>query len=109
MSTAATPASVPGTNPISAKPILLIEEYASSRLMFVWPIAATPPRMVEASAEKIVICRHASVAGPSASTATRTSSAIAATLEDDARKAVTGVGAPSYTSGVHMWNGTAAI
>ncbi len=22
-------------------------------------------------------------------------------------KAVTGVGAPSYTSGVHMWNGTA--
>src|SRR5450759_3332559 len=24
-------------------------------------------------------------------------------------KAVIGVGAPSYTSGVHMWNGTAAI
>ena len=23
--------------------------------------------------------------------------------------AVTGLGAPSYTSGVHMWNGTAAI
>ena len=27
----------------------------------------------------------------------------------DAKKAVTGVGEPSYTSGVHMWNGTAAI
>ena len=25
------------------------------------------------------------------------------------KKAVAGVGAPSYTSGLHMWNGTAAI
>jgi hypothetical protein len=56
-----------------------------------------------------MIWRHASVAGPIASTAIRTVSAIAATLGADAKNAVTGVGAPSYTSGVHMWNGTALI
>ena len=39
--------------------------------MFVWPIAATPPSTVEASAMKMTICRQASVAGPIASTATR--------------------------------------
>ena len=34
---------------------------------------------------------------------------MAATLGAVDMKAVTGVGAPSYTSGVHMWNGTALI
>ena len=38
----------------------------------------------------------------------RSSAANAATLVADAMNAVTGVGAPWYTSGVHMWNGTAA-
>ena len=32
---------------------------------------------------------------------------MAATLGAVAKKAVTGVGEPSYTSGVHMWKGTA--
>ena len=32
---------------------------------------------------------------------------MAATLGAVARKRVTGVGAPSYTSGAHMWNGAA--
>ena len=32
---------------------------------------------------------------------------MAATLGAIANKAVTGVGAPSYTSGVHIWNGAA--
>ena len=36
------------------------------------------------------------------------SAANPAALVADAMKAVTGLGAPSYTSGVHMWNGTAA-
>ena len=39
---------------------------------------------------------------------TRTSAAKAAAFTPAAMNAVTGVGAPSYTSGVHMWNGTAA-
>ena len=33
----------------------------------------------------------------------------AAVLTPAAMNAVTGVGAPSYASGAHMWNGTAAI
>ena len=37
----------------------------------------------------------------------RVKTASAATFGAEAKKAVTGVGAPSYTSGVHMWNGTA--
>jgi hypothetical protein len=43
----------------------------------------------------MTIWRHCSVAGPIASTETRTSRAIAATLGAEAKKAVTGVGAPS--------------
>jgi hypothetical protein len=43
----------------------------------------------------ITICRHSNVAGPIPSMATRVSSAIAATLGAEAKKAVTGVGAPS--------------
>ncbi|OIQ65965.1 hypothetical protein GALL_524720 [mine drainage metagenome] len=38
---------------------------------------------------------------------TRSTSDIAATFGAVAKNTVTGVGAPSYTSGVHMWNGTA--
>src|SRR3569623_2311522 len=77
--------------------------------MLLWPIAATAPKMIKARLAKITIWRHWSVAGPIASTATRTAIAIAATLGAEAKKAVTGGGAPSYTSGVHMWNGTAEI
>ena len=39
----------------------------------------------------------------------RSSIANEAAFEPTDRNAVTGVGAPSYTSGAHMWNGTAAI
>ena len=39
---------------------------------------------------------------------TRISAAKPAAFVADAMNAVTGVGAPWYTSGVHMWNGTAA-
>ena len=39
----------------------------------------------------------------------RSSIANEAAFEPTDRNAVIGVGAPSYTSGAHMWNGTAAI
>src|SRR5207244_9991928 len=39
----------------------------------------------------------------------RNSIAKDAAFEPTDRNAVIGVGAPSYTSGAHMWNGTAAI
>jgi hypothetical protein len=42
-------------------------------------------------------------------TSTRISAANAAALDPVAMKAVTLVGAPAYTSGAHMWNGTDAI
>ena len=43
------------------------------------------------------------------STKIRSSIANDAAFEPTDRKPVIGVGAPSYTSGAHMWNGTAAI
>ena len=45
----------------------------------------------------------------SAERKTRARSANAAVFTPAAMNAVTGVGAPSYTSGVQAWNGTAAI
>ena len=51
---------------------------------------------------------HASDAPGNASSQTRRNAANAAAFTAAAMNAVTGVGAPSYTSGVHMWNGTAA-
>ncbi len=43
-----------------------------------------------------------------ASMSTRTREANAAALTPVAMNPATGVGEPSYTSGAHMWNGTAA-
>src|SRR5436853_2250569 len=43
------------------------------------------------------------------STKIRSSIANDAAFDPTDRNAVMGVGAPSYTSGAHMWNGTAAI
>ncbi len=53
-----------------------------------------------------ICCQSAVMAGNGWMT-TRTNTAMAAILGAAAKNAVTGVGAPSYTSGVHMWNGTA--
>src|ERR1700680_2804996 len=75
--------------------------------MLRWPMAAKAPRPMEAMERKTVICCHWGTTVGNASIATRTNSATAATLGAAEKKAVTGVGAPSYTSGVHMWNGTA--
>src|SRR5438874_13526461 len=47
-------------------------------------------------------------ASPNPETRIRTSVANAAACTPAAMKPVTGAGAPSYTSGTHMWNGTAA-
>ena len=58
---------------------------------------------------KKTICCHSAITPGKASVTARTSMATAATLGAAAKNAVAGVGAPSYTSGVHMWNGTADI
>src|SRR3989337_1978811 len=50
---------------------------------------------------------HCACSGSSGDRNTRTKAANAAALTPVDMKAVTMVGAPSYASGVHMWNGTA--
>src|SRR6201996_4454876 len=84
-----------------------IEEYAISRLMLVCPIAANAPSTIEAMATITTNSCHAPTSEANDVPMTRSSSDIAATFGAVAKNAVTGVGAPSYTSGVHMWNGTA--
>src|ERR1700747_3080725 len=72
-------------------------------------MAAKAPRPIDAIDTKVRICRQSLVMPGKAVRATRTITAIAATFGAVAKKVVTGVGAPSYTSGVHIWNGTAEI
>ena len=84
-----------------------IEENAIRRLILVWPIAAIAPRNIDSTDNSATTCPQSCVASPKASCITRAKSAIAATFGAVAKNAVTGVGEPSYTSGVHMWNGTA--
>src|SRR3978361_1944284 len=84
-----------------------IEEYAISRLMLVCPIAAKAPSSIDAIATITTRICHAPTSEENDVPITRSSSDIAATFGAVAKNTVTGVGAPSYTSGVHMWNGTA--
>src|ERR1700685_3007251 len=84
-----------------------MEEYAIRRLMLRCPIAANEPSSIEAIDTKTTICCHCVVIPGNATTAARTNMAIAATFTAEAKNAVTGVGAPWYTSGVHIWKGTA--
>ena len=72
-----------------------IEEYAISRLMLRWPMAAKAPSSIEAIATNTRICCHCVATVGKATTAARTNTAIAATLGAAAKKVVTGVGAPS--------------
>src|SRR5271157_6280223 len=72
-------------------------------------MAAKDPSAIEAIDTNVRICRQSLVMPGNAVKATRTRTAIAAILGAEAKKVVTGVGAPSYTSGVHIWNGTAEI
>ena len=56
---------------------------------------------------KVTTWRHCSTRSAKGPVMTRTSRHSAAILGATAKNEVTGVGAPSYTSGAHMWNGTA--
>ncbi len=86
-----------------------MEEYAISRLKLVCPIAASEPSSIEQTETSTINCCHDATRCPNGMPITRRISAIAATFGAVLRNAVTGVGAPSYTSGVHIWNGTAEI
>src|SRR3954468_23030884 len=86
-----------------------MDEYAIRRLMLRWPMAANDPSAMDACDMKTMICCHWPVMPGNASMKTRVAMAMPAILGAAAKNAVTGVGEPSYTSGVHIWNGTAEI
>ena len=76
-------------------------------------IASTfPTNMVSAASHTTSFCQpcgpSAADGSPKPPTRMRTRVANAATFTAAAMNPVTGAGAPSYTSGTHMWNGTAA-
>src|SRR5579862_8177940 len=74
--------------------------------MYVWARARMfPPTMVTIASAQIMP-NHFGLTFPRAMLNTRKKAGKTAALVATDMKAVTGVGAPSYTSGVHMWNGT---
>src|SRR3954466_12615083 len=83
-------------------------EYASIRLMSVWDSAITAPTTMLNAASTQIIGVQSHCSGANATLNTRSSAANAATLVAADMYAVTGVGAPWYASGAHVWNGTAA-
>src|SRR5919109_2039423 len=83
-------------------------EYASIRLVFVWASATTFPPVIVTAARIARTALQSTPSGPSAPTSTRRMAAKAAALGPTDMNAVAGVGAPSYASGVHWWNGTTA-
>ena len=101
------PSAVPALSPISRKPACEIDEYARIRFTFRCTSAARFPIASDATAipANAHVQRRASCANDVSST--RSASSSAATFVAADMNAVTGVGAPSYTSGVHMWNGAA--
>ena len=79
------------------------------RLMLLCVSAATLPTVMVRIARTYEHLRHSVVIAGSPSMRIRSSIANDAAFDPTDRNAVIGVGAPSYTSGAHMWNGTAAI
>jgi hypothetical protein len=63
--------------------------------MLVWPIAANAPSAIEAIETNTTICCHCWAMSGNAVSVTRVNTAMAATFGAEAKKAVTGVGAPS--------------
>src|SRR5262249_5562587 len=84
-------------------------EYASIRLTLVCTTPTTVPRIIVAAATTESTGIQWLSSDSSGERKTRTNAAKAAALTPVDRNPVTVVGAPSYASGVHMWNGTAEI
>ena len=84
-----------------------MEEYPIMRFRFVWGMA---PRLPTSRVAAAIRATTNSTGGSTANGARMMPSrANPATLEATERKAVTGVGAPWYTSGIHSCMGTAPI
>src|SRR3954469_12696260 len=83
-------------------------EYASIRLTLDCVTPATVPTIIVAAARTQIASAHVPRSGSKAERNTRANAANAAAFTPVDMKPVTAGGAPSYASGVHMWNGTAA-
>src|SRR5665213_532853 len=91
------------------KPAWLIDEYAIIRLMsFCTRAAMAPTRRLRIAIPQTIGCQS-DLKVPNDDTKTRSKAANAPALAMAAISPVTGDGEPWYTSGDHIWNGTAAI
>src|SRR5437899_5230378 len=89
------------------KPACEIDEYARIRFTFRCTSAAMLPQASEMQAMIAIVQRQRCVSPGNATVSTRYVTISAATFVADDMNDVTGVGAPWYASGVHMWNGAA--
>src|SRR4028118_2064392 len=78
------------------------------RFTSVWTTASTEPTTMLRTASTQTMGFQSSCSVPKAEKKMRSRAAKPAALAAAAMNAVTGVGEPWYTSGVHVWNGTAA-
>ena len=100
------PLMTPDIRPSNTKPICEMVENASMRLRLVCAMAAKLPTTNDPIASSISICCQSSANGNMPSTSKRMKMPNAASLGAPPINSVTAVGAPWYTSGIHMWNGT---
>src|SRR5512137_1668594 len=82
-------------------------EYASIRFRFICATPTTVPSTMVTAASPQNTGYQVACSGWNAVAITRTKAANAAAFTPVDMKPDTMVGAPSYASGVHMWNGTA--
>src|SRR5215472_18240159 len=82
-------------------------EYASMRFTFVCVTPTIVPTIIVNAAIGQSTSLQLARSGSNADRNTRTNAANAAALTPVDMNPVTAGGAPSYASGVHMWNGTA--
>src|SRR5581483_32246 len=101
------PSAVPAETPMRMNPACEMDEYASRRFTSVCTSAARLPMTSDATAMPASAHVQRCASCGNAVRITRKVSANAATFVADDMNAVTVVGAPWYTSGVHMWNGAA--
>src|SRR5579875_2090904 len=99
------PACVSATSPTRMNPACAIEEYARMRFTSVWVSPNTAPTTMDAIATPHTTGRQSHELELNPTNSTRRIAPNAATLVHAAMNAVTGVGAPTYTSGVQLWNG----
>src|SRR5438093_4240193 len=83
-------------------------EYASIRFTLGCASATTFPSVMVIAASTAKIAVQSTASGASATPTRRRMAAKAAAFGATDMNAVTGVGAPSYASGVHWWKGTTA-